>query len=330
MALLRTLRKTVESYETGRLRAKQDKALKKDTLPTLKINYLKELHIDIVHGCQLRCVGCPNSTLLDKVKKVDPEDFGRMLQHLDVKYIYKFGLYNYGEPLLHHDLPGILAKIRDRKIKSRYMEISTNAQTVNWEMLEESIRLKVLNRIVVSCDGDGSAEMYEKLRPPAKFDKLMTFFEKMQAIKAKHDPNLELVTSSIVNAKGDVEGWKKVVEPFGFKPFFREWKYLPEAQENLTGRAIEVPKGICMYQDIPSRFYVDWDGTVVPCCVHPQAGVIGNLKDNKLSEIMSGDARLRFLLQMRENREQMKICGSCEYGPSDDPGSSALSDLVGH
>jgi hypothetical protein len=33
------------------------------------------LHFDIVHGCQLRCTGCPNSTLQPKIKRISVEDF---------------------------------------------------------------------------------------------------------------------------------------------------------------------------------------------------------------------------------------------------------------
>ena len=62
---------------------------------------------------------------------------------------------------------------------------------------------------------------------------------------------------------------------------------LPEAKENLTHRAMMVPRGPCVFLADPDEFathpwfgevnllYVDADGTVVPCCMHPQAGVLG-------------------------------------------------------
>ena len=42
------------------------------------------LGIDIVHGCQLRCIGCPNSLLQPKVQVMPVEDFDACLKNVDV------------------------------------------------------------------------------------------------------------------------------------------------------------------------------------------------------------------------------------------------------
>ena len=48
----------------------------------------------------------------------------------------------------------------------------------------------------------------------------------------------------------------------------------------MTRRPPSVPEGVCQYLRGPT-LYVDHDGTVVPCCVHPRAGVLGNLKTQR-------------------------------------------------
>ena len=48
-------------------------------------------------------------------------------------------LFNYGEPLLHHDLPGILKVIQASPIEFGLVEISTNAQYVDRDQLEEAL-----------------------------------------------------------------------------------------------------------------------------------------------------------------------------------------------
>src|SRR5581483_1018256 len=68
---------------------------------------LDVVHFDIVGGCQLRCVGCPNSTILNKVTRQTPSDFAACLSNIDVEHVALFRLFNYGEPLLHDDLPGV-------------------------------------------------------------------------------------------------------------------------------------------------------------------------------------------------------------------------------
>ena len=37
---------------------------------TPRATSIYNLHFDIVHGCQLRCVGCPNSILQPKIKRM--------------------------------------------------------------------------------------------------------------------------------------------------------------------------------------------------------------------------------------------------------------------
>lgn len=62
---------------------------------------LVDFHFDIVHGCQLRCVGCPNSTRLPKIQRVTVENFSRCLANVNVSHVKRFAFFNYGEPLLH-------------------------------------------------------------------------------------------------------------------------------------------------------------------------------------------------------------------------------------
>ena len=155
---------------------------------TIRANSIFMLHADIVHGCQLRCVGCPNSTIMDKVQRVSVEDYATILGNIDVDYVHTMRLYNYGEPLLHKDLPGIVELIPQQKWKASIVEITTNAQYCNWDNFEEMLKLQVVNKIVVSCDGDGTAESYERLRPPSKWPKLLEFLERAHALKEKMVP----------------------------------------------------------------------------------------------------------------------------------------------
>ena len=295
-------------------------------------------HVDIVHGCQLRCIGCPNSTLLPKVKQVDPEDFGAILANIDVEHIRTLRLFNYGEPLLHKRLSEILAKIPQQQWRASIVEISTNAQKVYWDDFEEAIRLEVLNRLVVSCDGDGTPEKYERLRPPSKWEKLIEFLERARELRDRYAPAMQLITRNVVESKADMEAWNEILLPRGWTPEFRGWKILPEAAENPTGRKPEIPPGVCFFMAPPDAFqnpwygevrqlYVDWDGTVVPCCMHPMAGILGNLKSHTFNEILKGTLRNQFIESLETRRHEMKICGECEIGPPGAEGPSFSSPI---
>jgi radical SAM protein with 4Fe4S-binding SPASM domain len=99
------------------------------------------------------------------------------------------------------------------------------------------------------------------------------------------------------------------------------------------------PRGACVFLAEPEEFsihpwfgevnllYVDADGTVVPCCMHPQAGVFGSLRTHKFSEILNGEGRRRMKEEMAKNRASMPICGTCDVGPVGREGPSYWSTI---
>ncbi len=276
------------------------------------VDVIDKFHFEIVRGCQLRCVGCPNSTLQPKVQRVEPKDFDACLRNVDVKQINYFRLFNFGEPLLHRQLAAILECIPRQSFSVGAVEISTNAQFVDWPDLEEAIKLRVLSNLSVSCDGNGTPEDYERLRPPSKWEKMVEFLERVKELRDRHAPQLPLMTRTVCVDPSAQARWRALLEPRGWIPEFRDWIYLPESEQNMTGHEIHAPRGICGFQSVHNRLYVDWDGTVVPCCVHPRAGVLGNLHHAKFNEIIRASARAQFLQQMENSRSAMRICNDCE------------------
>jgi radical SAM protein with 4Fe4S-binding SPASM domain len=280
---------------------------------------LATLHFDIVGSCQLRCVGCPNSTIANKVTQIPPATFGACLRNIDVEHVDVFRLFNYGESLLHDDLPAIFDQIaRVPSFSIGFLEVSTNAQFARWDQLEDVLRRGLLNRLVVSCDGDGTPSSYERLRPPARWEKLIAFLVKARELRDRHAPGMELMTRTVVFDTADMTRWKAVLEPLGWRPEFRRWINLVGASENLSGRERQPGKGLCPFVRTPLGLYVDWNGDVVPCCAHPRAGKFGNLATEKWSEIVFGKSRRDFVTQLDGDRAQMKICGSCEFGAESD------------
>jgi radical SAM protein with 4Fe4S-binding SPASM domain len=279
---------------------------------------LERLHFDIVGGCQLKCVGCPNSTILPKVTRIRPAVFATCLANIDVRYVKLFRLFNYGEPLLHDDLPAIFdALATAARFRVRWLELSTNAQFARWDQIAEVMRRRLLNRLVVSCDGDGTPASYERFRPPGKWETLIEFLAKAKELRDRHDPALELMTRTVYFQPADMARWRGVLEPRGWKPEFRHWINLVGGAEEHSGRDWRPAQGVCSFVEEADQLFVDADGTVVPCCAHPRAGKFGNLCTEKWSEIVAGRARRDFVEMLREDRSAMDICGKCEFGPRD-------------
>lgn len=278
-----------------------------------RIRTIDKFHFEIVKGCQLRCVGCPNSTLQPVVKRIEVDFFDACLRNVDVRRVSYLRLFNFGEPLLHRNLAGILECIPRQQWQVERVEISTNAQFANWNDIENALRAKILTNLAVSCDGDGTPEEYERLRPPSRWQKLIEFLERVKDLRDQHDPRLRLMTRTICADPVAQARWRALLEPRGWTPEFRGWLYLPESQQNMTGHDIRAPARVCSFQAVNNRLYVDWDGTVVPCCAHPRAGVFGNLRASTYNEIMHARARANMLAELAKNRASMPICNACEF-----------------
>jgi radical SAM protein with 4Fe4S-binding SPASM domain len=282
----------------------------------------------------LRCTGCPNSTLDPGIESISVEDFRRCLRNIDVERIHTFRLFNYGEPLLHRRLASIVSQIPEQRWKASVVEISTNGQRVDWDGFEEMVKLEVVNKLVVSCDGDGTPESYERLRPPSKWDRLVEFLERSRSLRDRWAPAMQLWTRTVVRTRAEARRWEEFLRPKGWMPEFRRWMALPGSRENLTGRAVTVPAGPCVFfadaGDFTSHpwfgeinlLYVDADGAVVPCCMHPKAGVLGSLMELKYSEILNGEARQKMKQAMEKDRGAMPVCGHCDVGPAGKEGPS--------
>lgn len=274
---------------------------------------LDKVGIDIVHGCQLHCVGCPNSTIRPKIKRMHIETFEKIIRNIDVDHINLLRLFNFGEPLLNDKLPEILESLNNRKWSCGNIEISTNAQYHDFVTLERSIKTRVLNTFSISCDGDGTPESYEKLRTPSKWSKFVEFIEKISALRDKYAPEMLLITRTICTDKESQERWIKLLGPLGFRIEFRDWLYLPESSVNMTGKPVNVPSGVCSFIRPGNRLYIDYDGKVVPCCAHPQAAILGNIANQKFTEILQSDTRANIYQLMKNDRGSMDICNSCPY-----------------
>jgi radical SAM protein with 4Fe4S-binding SPASM domain len=71
--------------------------------------------------------------------------------------------------------------------------------------------------------------------------------------------------------------------------------------------------------------YADADGSVVTCPVHPHAHVLGNLLEERYSDILRGERRRRLQESMDRNRAAVSVCGGCEVGPVGNEGPSYWS-----
>ena len=268
------------------------------------------VHFDVVRGCQLRCIGCANSVLQPNVERIAVADFAACLANIDVKAIKTFRMFNYGEALLHRQLPALLELLPRQKWQVQNVEISTNAQFAHWPTFEAALATRVLTRLVVSCDGDGTPESYEALRPPSRWKVLLQFLARAKEVRDRVHPELELITRTVCEDPVGQARWRQLLEPHGWRPEFHGWFDNPDTVRT-NAMTVTPGKGICEFQSTTALLYVDADGSVVPCCAHSGAAILGSLKNNRLSEILASETRRAFRAALAVRDPSLRICAAC-------------------
>jgi sulfatase maturation enzyme AslB (radical SAM superfamily) len=268
-------------------------------------------HFDIVQGCQLSCIGCPNSNLHPAIDHISSETFDRCLQNVDAKHVGVFRLFNYGEPFLHPNIRGLLDVLKRQPWKARLVEISTNAMIFDETNVRDIISSNAVTTIVASCDGDGTPEEFERLRPPARWDSLMLFLNGVARIKKEIGSGIALKTRTVCPTAAGRKRWSALLKPMGWQPEFRDWIVLPNTIQKPWTRQARVGNMVCRHL-AGVNLFVNCHGDVVPCCAYPDFESLGNLKTQKFSEIHRGLPRRRMIEHLKADRVSDGICGACE------------------
>jgi radical SAM protein with 4Fe4S-binding SPASM domain len=179
-------------------------------------------------------------------------------------------------------------------------------------MLVEVFQASVVNEFGGSWDGDGTKEDYERLSPPGRYEKLIEFLIKVKELRDRYSPGTTLVTSTIVETQEGQKRWMDLLVPLGWTPLFRPWYTLPQSMKTqIEQPRIALKKGCQQFRK--KYLYFDFDGTVVPCCVYPRPFELGNLKDQKFSEILLIKQRKLMLQELNTNKKNMAVCGEFPY-----------------
>ena len=142
---------------------------------SLDVNFFNLIFIEpCFNSCNLRCPYCPVGQGL-KLK-----DMSRGMMSLDLfrqiwaksfaRYRGKIGLYNWGEPFLNPDLPGMVRHVKENSPAS--LVLNSNFSFRFDDRVTEIVKRLDSDRIVISCDGY-SQETCERYRVNVDFGLVM-------------------------------------------------------------------------------------------------------------------------------------------------------------
>ncbi len=269
--------------------------------------YPLNIDLEISAKCNLKCPMCFLQT--DDFNKnrnrqsfMEEKLFKKVVDEMSDNNIPALRIFFRGEPTLH---PKFLEFIKYAKEEKNIKEISmtTNGALLTNDLIEKMI--PYLDWITISIDG--LKDVYEKIRKPIKFDKIVDVVRNIKKIKEKLNRKRPvIVVQSVSHAiEENAEEYYNIFSPYCDLVTYctyldfneKNWgKY--QYEENITCPQI--------YQ----RLIVLVDGKCVLCCMDSsEEFIVGDVTKNSIFDIWHGS----ILTDIRNNFDinNYHICNSC-------------------
>ncbi|SDC91749.1 radical SAM protein [Williamwhitmania taraxaci] len=278
------------------------------------------LTVEPVCGCNLQCPECPVGTneLVRPRGQISLETVDSIIEHLGTKAIW-VNLYFQGEPLLHPNLPEIVAHFSKRKI---FTSISTNGLLLTAEMVDGLLEAK-LKEIIFSIDG-ASEEEYLAYRKGGSFSKVVGNIQ-MVAAKRKAMGLLfpRIVFQSLITSanEGNLKNIRRFAKSVGADAV--ELKTLNLSHAADSNNLLPSKSKFSRYSNLGkkqsrlscfrlwSNTVIAWDGRMALCCMDKEVdaicGEVFSYPINSWNSVQLNGIRARLLTGV----DIPRICSRC-------------------
>lgn len=288
------------------------------------------ISIEPTTTCNLGCPECPSGlrSFTRPTGNLDHTFYNKFIEEAHKHLIYLY-FYFQGEPYMH---PQFLELVKKANSKGIYTVTSTNAHFLTPRKAKETIQ-SGLDRIIISIDGS-TQEVYENYRVNGKLEKVIEGTKNL--ISAKKElksttphiifqmlvvkPNEHQINEvkKIGKELGVDEVKLKTAQIYDYKngsnliPTINRYSRYKK-QENGTYAIKNKMENKCW--KLWHSNVVTWDGKIVPCCFDKDAQhEMGNLNNEKLSNIWQNKKYQNFRKQLSQNRKSIDICTNCTAG----------------
>lgn len=262
--------------------------------------YITSIQFEVTNMCNLKCKMCPvNYTMTRKKTKMDFGLFKKIVdQNKGVEY---YLMFNWGEPLLHPQIFGMLGCLKQKKKK---VFITTNATLLDTEEKMKKLLTAGLTRLTISMDGFDKT--YEKVRG-FKYgiirQRVLKMVELRNEMKSstRIDLNMVVFKETESEVKRFYQEWRPIVDRLQIQPII----------DFSTDKDVKRPRCKEFYR---GNVVVLADGRVTICCGDFDAKlVIGDANTTPLKKIWNG-TKVRKLRKLQNKGIFPAICRNCnEY-----------------
>lgn len=286
--------------------------------------------IEPTTACNLRCPECPSGlrAFTRDTGNLKQDFFRKIISQLHKDLFYLI-FYFQGEPYIN---PGFLDMVRFAHDKGIYTITSTNAHFLNDQNARKTIE-SGLDRIIISVDGT-TQEVYEQYRKEGKLESVLqgarnvVKWKKKLKSKTPHTvfqflvvkPN-EHQIAEVYRLAGEIgidEVKLKTAQIYDYEngndliPDDQQYsRYSKQTDGSYTIKnALENHCWKLWHASV-----ITWDGMVVPCCFDKDAlHRMGDLKEQRFTEIWQGAEYSAFRHQLFKGRKEIDICSNCTEG----------------
>jgi len=293
-----------------------------------KRSSIREINIEFVSYCNLRCVLCSLDHDKPKVRMsadILKRFFDNLLNDSRFHSVKTIHLYNAGEVLLHPKLKEMLDIIKQSKELARkknipFPQISllTNAILLDEKKSKLLIESNIIDYIRFSMDG-GNKEKFEQMRMRAEWDVFIKNIKTFCELNKNSDRPIPTGIITLVeyhhklNTKWMSEEFKELLNMVdGYElRYAHNWGGDVEIEE-LKNQAKTSYKIGCSL--LMRTLVLLPNGDVTVCCADLNSkGVIGNITKEDLFAIYNKPQRLGMIHKFMKNKKhEIDLCKDCE------------------
>ncbi len=309
------------------IQAKDMRAQKRENLVEvipLPMPYV--VYIEPTNACNFKCAFCPTGDpdLLRKVGRktatMDLPLFKKVIDEIKAsgEKIRLLSLYKDGEPLLNPHFTDMVSYARDSGITSRIWT-KTNGALLNPE-LNRKIVDSGLTWIGISVEAINEQKYFEIAGVRLDYNKFKENIAHLYSIKKDLHVYIKIADTNLTDEEKQkfFDDFSPICDSYAIEKLMG-WSY-SSVKDFTLGTNPDTYDGLAFTEkDVcPYPFYVmavNADGSVSLCGNDwSHATVVGNVKEQSVTEIWKGEALFQFRKMFLEGRRcENKACGDCYY-----------------
>jgi len=272
----------------------------------------KEITIEVTNRCGAKCIMCPREKMKQNLEVMSFDVYKKTVDDAFSCGVELIDLCGYGDVFLDRNLMEKVKYTKEINPNSKvYISTTGNAMI---EKYHEQI-LEYVDILKLSIYGV-TKEIYENVMGGIKFEKsyknINSFLSKDKTKKVFTIGNFILMQENKHQMQEWIDYWEpKLSEVYVWKPHNyvdgRSYRKIDKNSQKTCGRPLEGPLNIAV------------NGKAHVCCFdYNKEMIVGDIKTQKISEILNSEEMKSIQLKHKENNFKDLICEKCDQLNKDD------------